>query len=63
MEEGYRRGEGNVGFAIPPKTQLIYVSGRAVEISTVVTSPMSCQNINWQIFISVSTGEKYMETG
>lgn len=57
--KGERRGEADVGFAIPPKTQLIYVSGRAVEISTVVTQPISCQNINWQIFISASTGKIY----
>lgn len=44
-------GEANVGFAIPPKTQLIYVSGRA--------SPVSRQHINWQIFISLSTGKIY----
>jgi hypothetical protein len=31
-EGGHRRGEADVGFAIPPKTQLIYVSGRAVQI-------------------------------
>lgn len=57
--KGGRRGEADVGFAIPPKTQLIYVSGRAVEISTVVTKLITCQNINWQIFISASTGKIY----